>query len=503
MIGLALQVRLQCGSCGGPLPLNALVEQVLCPACQAPRSLDPDAWRTILEDAIKEAPQLAPEEGRSSTIFGPLGQVELTYGHQHPRCPSCKTELPVEDIDVLVARGWARCVGCGRRHALRRPPAVLAGQLPPGALLAFEDEDQIAGLGSGVQTPAAAKPVVFPCPQCAAALPIDGQARTVNCTFCHADVYLPDDLWLRLHPVRTVERWYAWFDEATVLLQWDDLYDAAIDRQGNLYCAGELASGGTALWSLEPTLRTRWSTAVELDDGARLTLTPNGFLLVGNPRQHALLVLACADGTIAGKVGGTTPNVLDYEDAQDLCGDTDGTILVLTGDEIRRYSPDGARLESWQNTARRSDEAPPLESLRERPPQVQTDATHVAPGWDGFTYLWDATHLVKLSRWGQIVWRVKLPFSINPRPWAVANGGMLLLGDSVFGRLAPDGRFQALRPIVGGEKHLAVAPDGTAWLLGYGSRLRVIGSDGAQRYVSPRSQEEEAAQTAEGRRADW
>jgi hypothetical protein len=36
-------------------------------------------------------------------------------------------------------------------------------------------------------------------------------ARLCPCSFCRADVYLPDDLWRRLHPAKVVQRWYITF----------------------------------------------------------------------------------------------------------------------------------------------------------------------------------------------------------------------------------------------------------------------------------------------------
>lgn len=47
------------------------------------------------------------------------------------------------------------------------------------------------------------------CPKCSASLDITADSqRTVACKYCETDIYLPDDLWLRLHPVKKAERWY-------------------------------------------------------------------------------------------------------------------------------------------------------------------------------------------------------------------------------------------------------------------------------------------------------
>ncbi len=46
------------------------------------------------------------------------------------------------------------------------------------------------------------RPVAFQCPNCADNLTIDGTKRMVDCSFCDTQVYLPDDLWHTLHPVK-------------------------------------------------------------------------------------------------------------------------------------------------------------------------------------------------------------------------------------------------------------------------------------------------------------
>jgi hypothetical protein len=51
--------------------------------------------------------------------------------------------------------------------------------------------------------------VVLNCPKCGGALTITAEStRMTPCEFCQAQVYLPDDLWQALHPVKTARRWY-------------------------------------------------------------------------------------------------------------------------------------------------------------------------------------------------------------------------------------------------------------------------------------------------------
>ncbi|MBY9000668.1 MAG: hypothetical protein KGD64_07125 [Candidatus Heimdallarchaeota archaeon] len=64
--------------------------------------------------------------------------------------------------------------------------------------------------------PAISGGIALTCPKCAGALIIDGKDRLVPCKYCGVNVYLPDDLWLRLHPVEVKSRWYLVYDKKEV-----------------------------------------------------------------------------------------------------------------------------------------------------------------------------------------------------------------------------------------------------------------------------------------------
>jgi hypothetical protein len=54
------------------------------------------------------------------------------------------------------------------------------------------------------------------CPQCGAALHLTAESqRTTTCQFCHVDVFLPDELWRCLHPVKVVQPWWVRFEGST------------------------------------------------------------------------------------------------------------------------------------------------------------------------------------------------------------------------------------------------------------------------------------------------
>jgi hypothetical protein len=54
----------------------------------------------------------------------------------------------------------------------------------------------------------ATKPIATACPACGGGLSVGRDAeRTIDCRFCHASVFIPDELWKRFHPGKTMLRW--------------------------------------------------------------------------------------------------------------------------------------------------------------------------------------------------------------------------------------------------------------------------------------------------------
>jgi hypothetical protein len=539
--GMCLEIKVKCESCGNPLPVNALAAQILCTSCNQPRTLDPDAWSAILEDALKSAPQLDLGEGQNVGIMASAaGSVDLMYGHQNPRCQKCKTDVPTEDLEGLAARGFGFCTKCGARLSFRHPPEGITPLVPPGAVLACEDVDQIAGPAGDLRAKEAVKPVNFPCPSCGASLPVDGSSRGVTCKFCNNDSFLPDALWQRFHPVKTVGRWWIWFDAADRPFEWDGFKDLIADGQGNLYCIGE--PGGASdnvLFSLDPQLKVRWVrkdlTFDSFSHDVHLALAPTGHLLVGDKSKRALLVISGADGSTVGKVGGTaqsgTPGFLEFEGADGLAVDTDGTIIVLRKNCFRRFGPDGREVEPWPGVRpprpAPEDRYTSVEELRNQPVHFRTEYTEMTMGWDGCLYLESSQTVAKLDRQGRVVYKAALQINqIEGHPRAPTNGWLNVLGKLSSDELkplgleeayvllivSPDGRQQrrflldqGMGGPLGGQDHLAVTPEGFVWLFDSYGEARLIGPDGVPRFVTDKAHadDEERRQKRQQRPDEW
>ncbi|MBI5480080.1 MAG: hypothetical protein HY906_14530 [Deltaproteobacteria bacterium] len=519
-IPMMVEIQGKCGACGNPLAVNALVPQLLCPSCNQMRPLSPEGWKLLLEDALKEAPQLDVGEGRSTTLLS--HGFTIKYGRIDPYCVGCKTDVPEEDLEGLAARGFGFCTKCGARLSFRHAPEGVSPQVPPSAILACEDLDQVAGPEGNLEAKEAAKPVNFPCPSCGASLPVDGSSRGVTCKFCNNDSFLPDALWQRFHPVKTVARWWICYDAADRPFEWDSFRDVVVDGQGNLYCLAEPGSFSDCVpFSLDPQLKLRWLRKdLKLDDESTLALTPTGHLIVGDKRKRSLLVLSCAEGSTVGKVGGTAqpgaPGFLEFEGADAFAVDTDGTIIVLANNCFRRFTPDGREVEPWPGVRppRAGEDYTDIENLRNQPVHPYTSGMQVSIGWDGYTYLEYCEKVAKLDRQGRVIYETPVQlYSVYGRPRAPTNGWLNVLGRLLSDELkplgldeayalvivSPDGRQQrrflldqGMGGPLGDEDRVAVTPEGFIWLLGDGAKARLIGPDGVSRFVSAKSVEEDA-----------
>jgi len=205
-----LELSIKCPKCDAPVPLNGPWEVAHCDHCQNDIDVPHDYWADMLKDIAQEVKtELGPGEGTNSTIFGTFHTV-LLYGNLMPRCPECKTDF---DLDEGRLEDYIyKCKKCGRETPVAPAPAWLTKAYPPTRLVV----NAAPGGQAGAEAPAVSGPIAFSCIKCGGALEVDGTERLVPCPFCGVKVYLPDDLWLRLHPAKTKGRWFVGFDEGLV-----------------------------------------------------------------------------------------------------------------------------------------------------------------------------------------------------------------------------------------------------------------------------------------------
>jgi Zn finger protein HypA/HybF involved in hydrogenase expression len=208
MKSVCYEIKTKCNYCGNPLVMNAAVTDIYCKSCNKVNEVTEENWISLLEDPIKEGPSLAENEGQTSTTFMGQYQYSIMYGNQKARCEKCKESVPEEKILEYTEAGIYKCAKCENDVSIRPAPEFLKSKYPQVQYLVAEDENMLAKNDSGYQPANNVKPVIFTCPSCGGALKVDGSNRMLDCEFCKNTIYLPDDLWFRLHPPKVVERWY-------------------------------------------------------------------------------------------------------------------------------------------------------------------------------------------------------------------------------------------------------------------------------------------------------
>jgi len=358
MLSLLLEIKTECSSCGNPLPVNAFVENVFCDKCNIENTFNGGFWNSVFEDKLKEIKGFKDSEGRNSKIMGQYN-IDMLYGRKNARCDECKTDIPDEEFVKFTESGMYKCAKCSREIFIRPATDSLKSFMPSACFIVDEDENLLMAKSEKPLKPESAKPVLYSCPSCAGSLEIDGKERIVVCKYCESKVYLPDDLWFSLHPVVSKQRWYITFDNKSVsemLPEWDSIYDAAIDSEGNLYFATKLDTFDKVLtiWSCTSNLKKRWSiNNLNIDkEHSHIAVTEKCNLYVWDDSKHSMYLLSGKDGSVIKKIDGGAPTkdnpyTFSMNCCETLISDSDDTILALINSTFVRFNADGTRASLW------------------------------------------------------------------------------------------------------------------------------------------------------------
>lgn len=197
MTAYVFRISLDCPHCRAGVPVNGFTEEVLCNNCLRSIPLDVAWWETHLDpETIEEALTFEPGQGSSSQHLGGMNE-KIEYGNRPPRCQNCKTDFDAALLQAAVATQGFACRGCEQRIRVRKATSLALSLIHEADLLVHEDET-----GTGLQQDGVSsmEPVLFACLSCGAGLRVDGSTRTPKCSHCGTPNYLPDPLWLRLHP---------------------------------------------------------------------------------------------------------------------------------------------------------------------------------------------------------------------------------------------------------------------------------------------------------------
>jgi hypothetical protein len=194
----------KCPHCGGGLPVNGVMKTIPCSSCQQGVTFKDEYWKVMLEDLDNDYDQ----GGGNYTINM---ETNLKWRAERPKCVKCQAELQVDDVPLGTDHDIP-CKSCGERNTTYPAPDFAKGVLPSLSQI-YCGERGASGDGAAVRVDEDVKPTVLTCPNCRGSLSAGSRSeRTINCQYCGSDVFLPDDLWSKLHPAKTAAKWYLRFD---------------------------------------------------------------------------------------------------------------------------------------------------------------------------------------------------------------------------------------------------------------------------------------------------
>lgn len=242
---------LACPSCGNSVPLNGLLSRFDCPSCSSPVILSSELWSSIIEldwrTAVMKPFSFQPvSEAREHTSEGSdlRVQVERTF-LQNPCCIHCSEPL-VGVVGAVPRETFSvSCSSCGERNDFFEQPEAFADKDVAVTHVAATELETSSAQATPKQRTGGGQLVVMSCPNCSGGLKITtGSQRTTQCEFCSASVYIPDDLWRQLHPVKTTKTW-----EVMYRINPGALHEAAKQKKIDAMGSATLAMVGGGVFS--------------------------------------------------------------------------------------------------------------------------------------------------------------------------------------------------------------------------------------------------------------
>jgi len=196
-VTVAIRGAIRCSECMGPVPMNGIAPAVLCHHCQS--TVDTRAALLYLNKLFVDFwghPSTWTQDQEGTSIDGMRFDAAL----RSPECNDCRTPFEPADVSAALAAGTGvTCRRCASVAAARHTDPFAQSFVPGSTVVVSE--------AIGTDLTAAAQPILFACLECGGKLPVDGTKRVVTCTYCKSSSFIPDALWLRMHPAAK-RRWF-------------------------------------------------------------------------------------------------------------------------------------------------------------------------------------------------------------------------------------------------------------------------------------------------------
>lgn len=188
---LSIIIKVRCHRCGRFVFVNGPKRTIMCSACLYENKIKPG---DIVENLV-------------------MASKDMTFSYKHwwkKQMPCNECASPVKIPVSQLISGESAEVHCEKCNAIMKggPPPKWLHKKMPGILGVFNTDDitikrQKAKIRQKYKTVAG-----LDCPGCGENILTDGRMeRTVTCTRCKNEVFIPDRLWRKLHPVTRARRW--------------------------------------------------------------------------------------------------------------------------------------------------------------------------------------------------------------------------------------------------------------------------------------------------------
>ncbi len=193
-----------CQQCGSPVIVNGPLQKVKCASCQTIIELNDDFWTEVIGTASNEGGFSLVIGGNSKNV----NSLDIKYRKMNPVCPSCKTGL---DASTIPGDGSGK-IPCPRCKTLI--PYFPSPDWFVDYQIRGKHPVQIIGatgfeLSESSEDRSAMKTIAVACISCNAALRVNQETpRNATCDHCGTVQFMPDALWLSLHPAQKRDWWY-------------------------------------------------------------------------------------------------------------------------------------------------------------------------------------------------------------------------------------------------------------------------------------------------------
>lgn len=148
---------------------------------------------------------------KQSSNLGAISEFKMMCKSHPANCEECKT--PLDETDILASIANKKPIICRKcNHPMPvRPADEEIKLLHPKAIGVINDSGGYDANPKDVDSKT--KSIVFSCMTCGAGLKLDEHSkRSIRCSYCDNENYLPDSIWNRLHPYKEPERIYLMLD---------------------------------------------------------------------------------------------------------------------------------------------------------------------------------------------------------------------------------------------------------------------------------------------------